>query len=303
MGDPVVQQKSDIEAAVAAAKAFGEVQVIEIEGIEGSERVLSVPEGREIQSIKPLLDEYALEPDRKKGTADLARMSSFIDHAKRFKIDDSAIFADIANRASPKLVSVLNYHGPAEGAQRFGDHCGVYSFPMSKEWGAWSKKFEPMDQGAFAEFLEERILDIMEPADVGEATRLLAGRLGITLAPPQRMMELSKGLTVRVDQTVTGAVNLSSGEARIGYQETHAGEGGPLSVPSGFAIAIPVFANEDMFTLIVRLRYRVVSNKVKWFFAIQQIDKAWETAIDEACAKVQKETGLPLFFGTPENPR
>ena len=54
-----------------------------------------------------------------------------------------------------------------------------------------------------------------------------------------------------------------------------------------------------MFTLIVRLRYRVVSNKVKWFFAIQQIDKAWETAIDEACAKVQKETGFRCSSGRP----
>lgn len=293
---------SEAGAAVAAALKFGESQVVTLDYQPEAPGILVVPEGRRVESVKKYRDEYAKAPDRRKGTAKLTTLDSFIDHTNRFKDTESAVFADVTNRAAPKMIAVFDYHlkGP-DGKPRFGQHRGEYAFPVSDEWKAWTAQREPMTQEAFAEFLEERILDVMEPSSIGPGTIDMAARLGITYASPQRVMELSRGLTIRVGQQVSAYNNLSSGEAQIGFTEAHQDQaGGPLNVPGGFAIAIPVFRGGDAFTMAVRLRYRVKAGSISWSFAVQQIDKVWDTSVDEACGAVRQKTELPLFYGSPE---
>lgn len=286
-------------AIIEAVQDLAEAEVIGIE----PEGLLVLPNGKKVVDMKTFADARRDAPERRKGTANFTALESFIDHAKRFADEGSAIFA-IDDPHAPKLVSVLNYHriGP-DGAPRFGDHRGVYAFPLSDEWRAWGSLPEKMSQADFAAFLEDHVTDVLAPAAVGEKTAAYAAEIGINLASPARLVELSRGLSVRVDAKVTQHLNPSTGEAQLAYEESHHDRaGGVLKVPDGFVIAIPVFRGGPLYQIVCRLRYRVLRNegKVVWGITLHRADKVFTEAFGEAAKKAEEETGLPVFYGTPE---
>jgi uncharacterized protein YfdQ (DUF2303 family) len=294
---------SDTAPVIDAIERLAQIEDFILDPNADDVRVLAVPNGKAIKSIKPFLDEYLKAPERRRGTARLTTLLSFIEHINRFKDEHSAVFADVANPAAPRLIGVLNYNEKAAGPPRFGDHRAEYPFPISEEWKAWTGKKDVMGLADFAEFLEEHVGDIVDPATLPKESPTLAEakQLGITLATPQALMETSRGLTVHVKAGITNATRLSSGETQVDFKEEHQGaDGKALVVPGGFAIAIPVFRLGTPYLLLVRLRYRVEGNKVLWFFAISKVAKSFETAITKVCDQAAADTALPLFYGTPE---
>jgi uncharacterized protein YfdQ (DUF2303 family) len=291
-------------AVVDVMERLAVVETVGLRRGDGKDvEVLAVPKGKQIQSMKALLDEYLAAPERRRGTARLTTLPSFVEHVNRFKDDHSAVFADVANQSAPRLIGVLNYNEKSAGPPRFGDHRAEYAFPISDEWKAWTNKKDAMGLADFAEFLEEHVGDIVDPASMPKESPTLAEakQLGITLATPQALMETSRGLTIHVKAGITNATRLSSGETQVDFKEEHQGaDGKALVVPGGFAIAIPVFRLGTPYVLLVRLRYRVDGAKVFWFFAISKVAKSFETAITKVCTEAATGTALPLFYGTPE---
>lgn len=297
---------SNVQAAVEAVERLSKLERVQTE-----DGLVVVPKGKQVVDLKPYVDARRDRPERRAGTAQFTQLASFVQHAQRFADGHSAIFA-IDNPAAPKLMSVLDYHegnhvdedaGPVEGKARFGQHRGVYNFPVSDEWKAWTSAPAQMAQDTFAAFLEERIADVLAPEAVGDKAKEFAGELGITLASPARLMELSRGLSVRVDSRVTNAANLSTGEVQLSYEESHtARDGGPLKVPGGFVIAIPVFRGGALYQIPVRLLYRVhrSEGRVAWSVRLHRADRSFADAFKEAAEYAREATGLPLFYGTPE---
>lgn len=269
---------------------------------DGTIPLVVISRGKKVVDLKPIFDQYRTHPERKRGTAVLTTLASFVTHVNRFKDDESAIYLDDTNAEAPKFISVIDYHLSGGGHARFGEHRGTYLFPLSEEWRAWTAKDgREMPQGEFASFLEDRIPDILAPASVGEKTSEFAQKAGIVFAPPARLLELSRGLTVKVDTQVAHHVNLSTGEAVITFKEEHGNpDGEQMKVPNGFAIQIPVVKKGQPYMIPVRLRYRVSSGRVLWKFALYRTDLIFEEMIREAVLSVEENTELPVFRGRPE---
>lgn len=268
----------------------------------GGTKVLVLPKGQQLHSLKKFRDEYLPAPERREGTARHSELRSFIEHVTRFADEHSTVWANEAP-TSPALLAVLDYHEKGSaGAPRFGKHRAHYHFPVSDEWKAWVlAATDKLEQAAFAEFLEEHIVDVIDPTTAGESTKAFAAQLDLKLASPSALMTLSRGLTVRVESKVAQHANLSTGEGQLHYEESHQGaDGAPLKVPGGFVIGIPVFRGGAVYQLGVRLRYRVRSGKVTWTLAPGRPDAVFRDAFEEACATVHERTKLPVFFGTPE---
>lgn len=269
-----------------------------------ADNVVAIPAGKKIEDIQAILDRRLAQPRARTGRSEHTTLESFVAHAKRFgAVETSAIFAD-DSPSSPGLTTVYDYHDVgASGQPRHGRHRSHYGFPLSEEWRAWEAVDDKaMTQAQFAEFLETRVVDVLEPSAAGDSTRRLVETLGIALAGPSTLLALSRGLSVRVDAKVVQAVNLSTGETQISYEETHQSkEGGALKVPGGFAIAIPVFRGGARYQVAVRLRYRVTGAQVSWRVALHRAEASFAHAFGEACATAKSETGLPLFSGTPES--
>ena len=294
---------SPTEADAVAAIVANRPRTIQLTERE----VVLVPSGHGAFQAVPsrkFLEAYDTKPDRRRGTAVLEDLDSFVAHTNRFKGPTSVLFASIAD-GSPRLTSVLDYHEPGddeiEGA-KFGQHRGLYTFPLSEQWEAWTQvATAKLTQADFAEFLESRVLDVIDPKRAGEATSDLVADLGVSLTTASRLLELSRGLQVRVNSKVAQAVSLSNGETQFSYATEHQDEkGAPLKIPNAFLIGIPVFDREDAYQLLVRLRYRVREGSVSWSLEPHNTSKALADAFEGACKEAQEQTGLPLFYGRPE---
>lgn len=264
--------------------------------------VLVLPEGLEAHSIKKYFDEHKSAPDRREGVAKLFDLESFVAHANRFKDEGSALFAN-PSVSNPAIRCVLDYHpAGASAAPRFGRHIGLYEFPLSDEWKAWtSQNGKGMGQKDFAVWLEDHVLEILSPEKAGEIAKQLAEQVGIEFASPAKILELSRGFSVRSNAKVKQVNNLATGEVQVQYATEHQDEqGAPIKVPGGFLVALPVFRGGAVYQLGVRLRYRLQHGEVVWFFDIHRADRVFRHALDEACASAKDQTGLPLFLGSPE---
>jgi uncharacterized protein YfdQ (DUF2303 family) len=251
-----------------------------------------------VVSVKAYLDQYRTAPEYISGTSRLTDLNSFISHVNRFKDSGSVLFID---SIEPSLKAVFDYHEGPE-SPRFGHHMAKYVFPLSEEWKAW-KNFNSslMTQTAFACFVEDHLQDVVAPSEAGETAAVFAQLLGLTYATAAKLLELSRGLTLRVDQTVGEIRNLATGEAQVTFNEMHTDEKGqPLKIPGGFVIGIPVFRNGDLYKIPVRLRYRKSESKLVWFYELYRSDAVFDFAIRDACDAARAATSLPLFMGSPE---
>jgi uncharacterized protein YfdQ (DUF2303 family) len=296
--------ESDVGAAITAVTSLAEVEDVDLT-IKSDEvaRLIVVPRGKTLIDLEPYADKYRLEPRRRKGSATLTTLQSLIEHANRFKDEDSAIYLDDTDQTHPRFVSVLNYHRKADAAPRFGDHRGVYAFPLSEEWVSWTSKDEKeMNQAAFAAFLEDRIPDVIAPGTAFEKTQKFATAAGIVFAAQQRLLELSKGLSIKVDQQVTQHVNLQTGESQLIYKEEHTTDGPTaIKVPNGFCIQVPVVKNGPSYQIPVRLRYRISNQRPVWTYKLYRTDLIFEDMINDAVKRVADETQLPVYRGKPES--
>jgi hypothetical protein len=159
-----------------------------------------------------------------------------------------------------------------------------------------------MTQAQFAEFIEDHIADVLDPKVAGDSVWKLAEQIESVLATPSALMTLSKGLSIYVDMRVKQTLNLSSGEAQLSYEEEHKDStGNILKVPRAFAVGIPVFTGGEAYKLAVRLRYRLSNGRVTWQLLPHRADVVFRHAITSTCDAAAKTTGLPLFYGTPED--
>lgn len=258
-----------------------------------------------------LFDEYRQRPKVYTGTATATRIESFIAHVNRFKDSQSALFAwDDMN--APSLRAVLDYnedrndHNIPDYGPRFGYHNTHFDFPLSDEWKQWKgKNGVKMGLVDFAEFIEDRFIDVEQVTDVtalnGDIQKLVGTIGASSLASPSALIELSRGLKVHTKDEVTNAVNVASGEGEVQFKTEHTDKyGNKLSIPSLFVLNIPVFARGDVYRIAARLRYRVKEGALTFWYELWGIDRVFELAFTDVCNLAQEQTGLPLFFGTPE---
>ena len=274
-------------------------KIIEVSDGEFTVEVYQAPNGS-LASVKKLVDEYREAPKRREGTARMQTLESFCDHVNRFKDGDSAVFA---NRDGKELFAVLDYHRSTHAGQpRFGTHRTHYAFPLSDEWLAWNaKRGAQMSPGDFAEFLEDRIVDVIDPEGASDAVKEYGRSIGCHFASPTKLLELSRGLSIRVGTQIKNAQNLASGETHLTFATEHTDErGAPIKVPGAFVIAIPVFRSSDRFEVGVRLRYRLREGAILWTYDLARLSTIFDTAFDDACNEVGAKTGLPVLRGLPE---
>jgi hypothetical protein len=279
-----------------------------------TDKIVSLPKGIALHSLKPLLDAYRTRPELRQGTTRLTDLDSFIAWANRHKDEGSVVFAE-DDMSAPKLVAIIDHDeaGPEALDQkaRFGRHRGEYAFPLSREWKAWLKASEtPMSAAEFAAFFEERIADVMPPpyeidghgterfASEDPEIRKLVMMLGKRFAMPQDIVKLTRGININVDARAAVKVDLDTGERLVEFAETN-GEGiDRVKPPNAFLIAIPVVAHSVPTLIAVHLRYRAVAGKIIWIVQLHQPERVFEHVFEKALEDVAEKTGLTPLRGT-----
>lgn len=270
--------------------------------------VLIARQGTTATVIQGELDKFAAIPRFRAGKIEAHDLDSFAALVLRDHDAGSMIFADVSG-PGVRFEAVLDANLPMNGeacfvgmtgkhAQRDGQRHGreviAYSPALSDEWTAWtSRSGKAMSQGEFAEWIDEHLPDLADPAHLkadnqAESTAAKFGaryggtkEVGYGFADPERMVKLSTGLVIREKSTFKSASNLSSGEMRLEFESTHEGEDGkPLDVPRRFLLSIPVFKREAAYLVPVKLAYRKKGPMIEWSFDLFRPDRFRDDAIE-----------------------
>lgn len=294
-----------VDKIAALAKSAADLQIASV-SVSGVGLPSSFPlafdrrqGGAGLIGLRDQAEKWRIAPERKRGTAKLATLQSFIDLTNRHKDDHSVIFA-VAEWPTPSLTAIINYNQSGDGAARFGDHRFVYPFPLTDEFKAWAGKYgTKMTQGEFAAFIEERVFELADPtpAEADQFEKILR----TNFASPSRMMELSRGLQVNVESVAKSGVTLQSGEGEIQFVEEHRDQKGEkLIVPGLFMISLPAFIGGDPVRIPVRLRYRVSGGAITWFYQMYRWKEFLRERVIADLDLAEKHTSLPTFEGSPE---
>lgn len=298
----------DLDTATRLGAQANGIEIVTLKKPEGmvgvpDEIPVALKRGEQpgIENLALLFTYYREHPQRKTGQAGAQTFESFCALTNRHKTPDSVIFADM-NWEEPSLTTIVDYHqNQSAGLAANGKHRVHYAFPLSEEWKAWMKmNGEGMKQQDFAWFLEDRILEVSSP----EAEDLAyEQQFGTKIALASQLVELSRGLNLRVDSAVKNAHVLQSGETSIQFEETHTDASGqPLKVPGLFMLYISPFFMGDKVRIPVRLRYRVNAGKILWQYDIYRPDLFITQHVRDALAEARRQVDLPTFEGTPEMP-
>lgn len=274
-----MSDKTEFTDALAAAVAGMGVQ----QPADGdSVPYLIKPSGYEVHSLESLLP----APLGKRAKVMLGTEDSFISYVKGHRTKTTAIFAAVSS-CGITLEAILDYHGQGEDGAQWGRHRATYQAATTVEWLRWmAKDKEPMNQTAFAEFLETNQLSITEPvgAEILEMVQTLEGVKGARFQNSQRLSNGKTVLNYEEEVVLSGATGTNKGKVEF---------------PQSLTVSIAPFKGGPGYHFPARLRYRI-GDKGAITFAIETVDshRVIEEAAKKILAKVQEALGIEVYHGS-----
>lgn len=257
--------KTDIEAVAALARSGMQV----IEHPQGGLAMMR-PDGN-VTHLPPLHKPLAHVVQ----TVHVTTADAFVHYVNRFKRGPTTVFA---KAVPPKVVGLIDYHDGTTPDRC--EHVAVFEPPFSEEWARWRAiDGTPMGQIAFAEFIEENTIDVVEPDGAS-------------------LLDIVTGLQAHKKVTFESGIRLHDGSNQLTFHEQVEANGrGTIKVPSEFSIGVPVFFGGDAYRVRCMLRYRIDEGKLA--FTIRMLRRTFieQTAFQDVAKAVAEGTGLTVIDG------
>jgi uncharacterized protein YfdQ (DUF2303 family) len=255
---------------------------------DGSYMHAIVPQGFKLENISKAVESMQAIPNRKSGTVQLKDLDSLIlycedqDSASDMQQSGSTIGYIYADPDSRKITAVFNDQRGQEPGWR--DHRAEFKAEFTPEFTKWvSRNAQQFTQTEFAEFIEDNMADITAP----EASTLL---------------EMATTIQATTGIDFSSAKRLQNGQVQLQYTETinaTAGANGALEIPKEFALGLRIFKNGDGYKLKARLKYRLHSGSVKFWFELDRHERAVEDAFSGYIETVREKAPYKVLLGTP----
>jgi uncharacterized protein YfdQ (DUF2303 family) len=268
------------------------------DGLPPSVPALFDRKNQSVINLQTIIEQMRQAPTRRKGTAKVETLASFIDLTNRHKDEHSAIFGKAAWPA-PSLTAVIDYY-TTDHKPRWGQHRVAYEFPLTDEFKAWiSNDSKMMEQLDFALFLEEHAAELSAPLDAErtEYEALFKERF----ATPTELIGLSRHLEVFVGSSIKRQERLANGERVIEFNVEHkTADGNKVDVPGLFMISVQAFVDGDPVRIPARLRYRAGGGDVTWFYQLYRWEFWLRAQVQNDLRYAAAAAALPAFEGAPE---
>jgi uncharacterized protein YfdQ (DUF2303 family) len=188
---------------------------------------------------------------------------------------------------------VFNDHRHADHAG-WRDHRAVYKPEFTPEFQRWSGMAKkPMEQLAFAEFIEDNFADITD-------TRDAAGQVASSAA---MLLEIASTLQAKTAIEFKSARRLDNGQNQLLYNEAisaSAGAAGNLTIPREFTLAIRIFRHINVLYIIrARLKYNLRGAAVHFRYELDRPERSVEDAFAGFVQRLREESGYQVLAGTP----
>lgn len=294
--------------------------------VENDRTILVAPVDKTITDITDKIRADAERPRHRSGTVVLQEMNSFISFVRRMAVrPQTVLFGDTEKN---RIEAIFDHHDPiavpspeSSDGTTAGDEWNVddpfpdwgryrasYAFPLSKTWQAWrGANLKAQTQEQLAIFLEENLVDVLPASEMDQDPQIkqAVDQLGLKVADPLRLLELSRNFRIVTNETASEALALSSGETELHYRSEQRGvdnAGTKIVVPTAFLVALPVFEGGAMYRLLVRLRTRRIDGAHSFIFDIYRLERTQEKAFADECRDIAVRADVPLFFGVPPTP-
>ncbi len=249
-----------------------------IDALRQGSPVHTLNNGREVMlvpnefSVKTV-SEFDSTPPRIIAGRPLHDGESLARYAQRYKSANSLMLADIN---ASTIVVALDYHGPNEPSNV--DHVAFWQVQHSEEFRTWKNFCGKLHgQGDFVAFLEENVIDIIEPE-------------------PASMLELAKDFSANKTISFKSARRLDNGDRKLTYVE-ETGTSGGIEIPQKIKLSMPIFFREEPVEFSAWFRYRINDGELKLGFDMLRMEPVLQAAFNSAVYRVSEEADLEPYFG------
>lgn len=243
-------------------------------------------ESGHLEIIEPQPDQFRETPRRPSGTTVVYDVDSLKVLWEKHSLPFSEVFGDPERFV---IHAVLNADQGASAAPGFRDHRLELVCKQTPAWLAWNAfDGKMLEQREFAEFIEERVSDIVEPTGAD-------------------MLELAQSFEATTSAQFKSATVLSSGQRSIQYEETiaaKAGQTGTLEIPKDFVVGlIPFEGMTEGYRVTARFRYRLRNGHLSLGFKLDRPEDVIRNAFLDRCRDASEATGSQVIIGRPAGPR
>lgn len=247
---------------------------------------IAVPKASELKEVKIDLEAFLPNPRKTKAAATFADPASFLAYIAKHADEKTVAWCNFNPQDfSLAFTAVIDEH--AKGTAGWRSHRAAFTPDMSAEWKAWKgSNTKSMPQVTFAEWIQEHESDINSSAE-GMPTSL-------------QMLQMATEFEANEERTLKSTVRLQGGGVRLNYvADADAGTIESMKIFEKFALGIPVFHGGSAWGLTARLKYRLNSGKVNFFYELVRPDRVHECAAKELIEVVRAGLGsVPLFMGS-----
>lgn len=272
---------SNVAAAVQAGRELALVQRVLPDGT--SAPVMLVPQAHRVEVLNfDAVEKWLPRPVRKRGTFAFGAVDSFVRYFNEHKSEDSRIFAAVTD-AGASFKGVLDFHGKEAS---FNEHVAVHVLAATHEWAAFmGNNKKSMSQAEFAQFLEEN-------AD------------WFTVPTGAALLELIQTLEGKSNVSFNQAVKLQNGALRLNYSEEvelkgasgTGSEAGSMTIPSVLEVGIAPFQGVARYAMRARLRYRIESRKISFWYEAVDAHLVVRTVCAEVLKVMEEKTKVQPFL-------
>jgi uncharacterized protein YfdQ (DUF2303 family) len=218
-----------------------------------------------------------IKPDHRKAAALLTEPKSFVEYVNTFGGDNTVLWVDPSRSL---FGATLDYHeSGADGNANWRDHTASLQLRHTKEWALWiSKNKNNFTQVDFAEFLESNLADIVHP-DGAE------------------LLQAATTLSTKRDVNFSSSTRLQDGTTQFTYEETTS-EKGTVKLPEQFILGLAPYEGMQPYKVEARLRYRLNSSKLTFFYDLLRTQKVLDQAIIEVITAIEDGTKRTIYRGS-----
>lgn len=248
---------------------------------EGHYHVVTPP-GYQVQNLTDAVEKAQLFRRRKSGTVHIKSLASLMAYcADQNAENDGYIYADTDTRT---ICAVFNDYGSSDAGWR--DHRAVFKAEYTPEFSKWLGRnghSNAMSQSDFAEWIEDNMADVQEPG-------------------AQQLLEVATTIQATTGIIFNSAKRLQNGQVQLQYTETieaRAGQGGALEIPREFTLGLRIFKNGDGYLVKARLKYRLHTGGVKFWYELDRAERAVEDAFKGYVDQLSETSGYTVLLGSP----
>lgn len=295
---------SSTEAATVAALTLEAIRGVVTITAAGNRKFVALPTPNGGYDLKQITQDNAADVHLPKLVTQHVKLQtalSLADYTNAFKNEASALFADIN---TDTIVAIIDYHReptmenseqpPIKGqpdtgtglsdlpTAALGLHRATLVLPKSLEWGIWTKYDGVlMKHVAFASFLEENGIDIVDPSGAA-------------------LLEICRDLQVKANVNFNSSIRYGDA-VRIEYQKgDDVSTKEDMQLPSQITLSIPVYFGEAPVQLPAFIRREIDDGVLKLGYKLSRAEAVrqaeFHRIVNEVTANVNH---LKTVYGTP----